>query len=90
MLRRKIDFGSLFAYKLYAVCTAFIDGHGCLPESNKPGLVKSLDIFDISWWRPSYLVASMETFNNYPDATNKSLVFDNKKGIPAEDYEGIP
>ena len=49
-------------------------------ESNKPGLVKSLDILNISWPLDdslSDLVASIdEHFNNYPDATKKILVFD--------------
>ena len=38
-----------FAYELCAVCPALIDGQGCLRESNKPWLVKSLDIIYISW-----------------------------------------
>ena len=75
----KKELGFLFAYKLLALCPAFIDGQGCLRESidYKLGLVKSPDILDTSWphgGKHYDLVAPIEEcFNNYTDATRKII-----------------
>ena len=78
---------------MFADCSAFIDGQGCLCESidYKPGLVKSPDIIDTSWPHGGShydLVASVEEcFNNYTDATRKILGFDKYENISAKDNE---
>ena len=89
-LRGRIELGSLFAYKLFAVQAAFIDGQGCFVKAFIINLALSkVQIFLTPHGGSHYdIVASIEEcFNNYTDATKRNLGFDKYDNISAKDNE---